>query len=133
MSVSLINVTVDLDAQTEATLEEFYHDYTHRRVETQRRWLPWIQEHFNAGDHFEEEGKRKLGLQIVQRWSGTKLSVYASVPITLSLVLGFWYQATVEGEDNAVSQTAWTISGFVIAAASVLFAVLAAITQIGDG
>ena len=114
------HVPVDLDPQTSSTLDEFYHDYTHNREETQRRWLPWVQEHVNEGDH--GNGRRRFGLQIVQRWSATNLSVYESVPLLLSLAIGIWYQSMIEGDRSTVEQTAWTICGYIIAA----------VTQIGD-
>ncbi|KAF2736650.1 hypothetical protein EJ04DRAFT_489580 [Polyplosphaeria fusca] len=126
------HVPIKLDVQTQATLAEFYHDFNHGREETQRRWLPWIQEHFNAGDHSQQPHEARYGLQIIQRWSATKLAVFGSVPILLSFAVGFWFQFSVEGELTAVTQTAWTISGFVIGAAGVGIAILAAVSQYGD-
>ncbi|KAH8716766.1 hypothetical protein GQ44DRAFT_730472 [Phaeosphaeriaceae sp. PMI808] len=122
--------TADLDHQTELVLTELYHDYTRRNVLSELRWLPWIQQYFNQGD--SEPGKPRLALQLVLRWDSTKIGLYGLTPVLLSLAIGFWFQYSQEGDRIAVVQTAWTISGFIIGTASILIAIVAAITQIGD-
>ncbi|OCL10862.1 hypothetical protein AOQ84DRAFT_336800 [Glonium stellatum] len=79
--------SIELGHRTEPILTEFYHDYSRRNVLAELRWLPWIQEHFNQGD--SNPDKRCYALQLVLRWSITKITVYGLTPMLLSLAIGF--------------------------------------------
>jgi hypothetical protein len=124
------HLPVELDQQAELTLAELYHDFNRGRVDDNNRWLGWIQEHFNPGDTDAE--KRCYALQLVLRWSIRKIVVYGLTPLMFSLAIGFWYQTTPGDDRHEVIQTAWSISSYILAWASIAFAVLAAVTQIGD-
>ncbi|PSN71197.1 hypothetical protein BS50DRAFT_584721 [Corynespora cassiicola Philippines] len=118
---------VDLDHHTELVLQEFYHDYMYGEDNTGSRWLHWIQQHFNQGD--SEPDKPRLALQLVLRWDGRKIGFYGLTPVLLSLAVGFWLQYSQKGDRIAVIHTAWTVSGYILGAASILIAIGAAITQ----
>lgn len=111
--------TVDLDDRTQLVLTELYHDYTRRNILSELQWLPWLQQHFNQGDSTPD--KPRLALQLVLRWDSTKIGLYGLNAILLSLAIGFWFQYRQEGDRIAVVQTAWTIAGFIIGAASGTF------------
>lgn len=111
-------------------LASFFTDYTHwaaspdksdgRTEEVSCRWGRWVRLNFNGAD-FEDTppGQRPspyLSLELVLRWSPLKIAIYGLTPILLSLVVGFWYQFTQQGDPIAVAQAAWGISSFIVAA-----------------
>ncbi|KAL4981685.1 hypothetical protein BDW68DRAFT_172024 [Aspergillus falconensis] len=128
--------SVEIDEQTRLTLLEFYQDYQNIEQDFHGRWRKWTHHHLN-GDSFDpREGPYTL--QLVLRWSIQKIIIYGLLPVLSSLVIGFGYMESklLDAEDLgsrlAVIQTAWGISSYVVGTAGVIFAILAAITQIAD-
>lgn len=62
------------------------------------------------------------------RWSRNRLIIAATVPILLSLSIGFYY---MYARDDA--QTAWTIGSYLITAGAFIVALLAVLTSLQDG
>jgi len=128
---------VELDRQTERVLSEMFLDYYSGEPDYEDRWLHWIQEEFNLAHNNPANGR--YALQLLFRWSPVKIVLYGSSSIIFSLVIGFWYQwkggqfpGAAESDTVAIVQTAWTIASYIVTAAGVAIALLAAITQIGD-
>ncbi|KAH0550927.1 hypothetical protein GP486_007707, partial [Trichoglossum hirsutum] len=105
---------VELDQRTKWTLSRFYGEYNTDPKDEDDHWEEWIIEHFNLRHKTPERGK--YALELVLGWSVTKIVLYGSTPILLSLAIGFWYTARVGGDNrNAIIQTAWTISAYILA------------------
>lgn len=113
---------IEMDTQTEQILTELFRDYESGEPDYGDRWLNWIQTEFNSSNENPADGK--YALQLVLRWSPSKIVLYGSCSIILAFVIGFWYQFT--GHDIhdpspsdrvAITQTAWTISSFILTAA----------------
>ncbi len=117
------HVAVEIDDRTKAVLADFYREYVHSRSVPEElaalqgwRWSNWIQETFNRGD--AEDGAPCLTLELVLKWSVSKICIYGLTPVVFSLVIGFWFQYSQTGDQLAVVQTAWTISSYIIGASS---------------
>lgn len=80
------------------------------------KWLTLVHKELNDSDADPRLGK--YSLQILLNWSAFKLAVWGSIPILLSLIIGFWYTYKHhEGEDYvAIVQTAWGIASYIVTA-----------------
>ncbi|KAF2496035.1 hypothetical protein BU16DRAFT_560885 [Lophium mytilinum] len=118
---------VEMDHKTEMILQSFYHDYNLKsaKKDYEDRWAKWVHKSFNSCSL--DPGDGKLALQLVLRWSPLKITAYVSTPVILSLAIGIWYM-----KHTGDIQTAWTISSYIVTAAGVLIALLAAVTSLGD-
>jgi ankyrin repeat protein len=106
------HTSVDLDQRTIRTLSQLYGEYKTLSKDKDKRWEDWIQVHFNLSDPNPRKGKYTL--ELILRWSIVKITLYGMAPILLSLVIGFWYMTTPGDDRNAIVQTAWTISSYII-------------------
>jgi hypothetical protein len=111
-------------------LASFFTDYTHwaanpgkfdpRTEEISCSWGKWVRLNFNSVDFEETQPGQKpspyQSLELVLRWSPLKIAVYGLSPILLSLLVGFWYQFSHEGDPVAIAQAAWGISSSILAA-----------------
>lgn len=112
------------------TLCRFYNEYKTLRQDIDNRWEDWIHANLNLKQLDPWAGK--YALQLLLRWSVAKITLYGVTPILLSLATGFWYM-TLSGDDrHTTTQTAWTISSYIITCGGVGITVLAAITSLGD-
>ncbi|KAF2432231.1 hypothetical protein EJ08DRAFT_659239 [Tothia fuscella] len=127
---------VELDHQTAVILTELFRDYESGEPDYNDRWLDWIQKEFNHNKSSPADGK--YAIKLVLRWSPPKILMYGNAVIGLSLAIGFWYMwgwrsgASSPSDVIAITQTAWTISSFILTAAGVALALLAAMTQFGE-
>jgi hypothetical protein len=133
---------IQLDAQTERTLDQLsvYLSKWHASAAANKRFADWIHENMNHGsyepaypsaekiqtmNHFDESGnweprgehqehdeKCALSLELVIGWSGFRISLAVLFPVTLSLVVGIWYQK-VTGD----VATAWVLATYVVTTA----------------
>lgn len=109
---------LELSDTAKLALLELYYDFVARRKDDQEAWKIWVQKHFNAGDTFP--GGRRLGLQLILKWSAWKIVLYMSVPVIASLAFGFAYTFAVNGpgvDPVAVLQTAWTVASYIMTTA----------------
>jgi hypothetical protein len=110
-----------VDHQTELILAELFRDYDSGEPDYGDRWLNWIQQEFNMNRENPADGK--YALQFVLRWSPSKVVMYGMAAIFLSLLIGFWYMyeqrwtGAEQSDIIAITQTAWTISSFILTAA----------------
>ena len=141
---------VDIDTETETALAELWRSYRSHKLDFEGRWLLWIHQHFNNSSKKPEMGRLTLELKL--RWSVYKVVSWGVVPILLSLAIGFWYMYKDHGDTDAVhvAEAAWVIATYIITTSackwfsaifvrhyanqksSVIFALLAVITQLGD-
>ncbi len=117
------HVAVEIDDRTKAVLGELYREYVHSQHVPEKlalvqgwRWLNWTQETFNRGDTNDDE--HCLALELILKWSVSKICIYGLTPVIFSLAIGFWFQYSQAGDHLAIVQTAWAISSFVIGASS---------------
>jgi hypothetical protein len=112
---------VEMDRQTELILTELFRDFESGEPDYGDRWLNWIQSEFNLNCENPADGR--YALQLVLRWSPGKIVMYGTCSIILAIVLGFWYQFIGHGIKDpgpspsdliAITQTAWTISSFIL-------------------
>lgn len=105
---------VELDRETERALSELWRSYKGNKLDYEGRWLMWIHEHFNADSKNPEVGG--LTLEFKLRWSVIKVVFWGTVPIVLSLVIGFWYMFSDHGDvdDVAVAEAAWVIATYIV-------------------
>lgn len=112
---------VEIDDRTKQTLLEFYLDYTHEAPGMDERWMEWVHGYLNSGSADPRVGSYTL--ELLLRWSITKILVYGLLPVVGSLVAGVAYMqvrmrdAGDFGEGLAVVQTAWGIASYVVGAA----------------
>lgn len=124
--------------------------YSTGRRDVDSTWLAFLHKELNNMDSNPREGR--YSLQLVLSWSAPKLVIWGSIPILLSLFIGFSYIfKSHTGEDPvAIVQTAWGIASYIVTAGAckyyhrqghapclsdlevVAIAILAAVTQIGD-
>jgi hypothetical protein len=105
-----------MDAQTETALARLYYEFRHPGKDFGRRWETWIHENLNQSDY--DPTKRSFSVQLVLRRSIAKIVAYGTAPLVVSLAIGFWYQfwyPTTSDSRNAIIQTAWTTSSYIIA------------------
>ncbi|KAF3798506.1 hypothetical protein GCG54_00013247 [Colletotrichum gloeosporioides] len=125
---------VQLHPETQGTLALLFADYQADYIEPGgQRWIQWMHREFNAGSTDPEEGI--YALELILSWSAPKFIFWGMSPILLSLAIGIWYmqRRLSDGDDfNSVVQTAWSISSYIVTAATVFLGVLAAITQFGN-
>ncbi|KAI1612711.1 hypothetical protein EDD37DRAFT_607373 [Exophiala viscosa] len=123
---------VELDHETGRALSELWRSYKGNKLDYEGRWLMWIHEHFNADSNNPEMGG--LTLEFKLRWSVVKVVFWGTVPIVLSLVIGFWYMYSDHGDvdDVAVAEAAWVIATYIVTSSALLLALLAVITQLGN-
>ena len=69
-----------------------------------------------------------LSLRLITKWSRYRLILASTIPMALSLGMGFYYMQ-VTGD----VQTAWTVSGYIVTAGAFLIAVLSVLTIVQDG
>lgn len=128
------HVAVDLDDQSSATLHELFRAYSSNTLDGGDRWKEWVHKYLNASSKSPQDGK--YALRLILRWSVVKLVIYTTIPVILSLVVGFWlmFGAAQNLNDSYtdVVQTAWTVSSYIITAAGVIIALLGAVTVLGD-
>jgi hypothetical protein len=112
---------VEVDHETEVILSELFRDYESGEPDYGDRWLDWIQTEFNMHERSPADGK--FALKLVLRWSPPKIVLYGNSLILLSLAVGFWYMwgersaGASPSDIVAITQTAWTISSFILTAA----------------
>jgi hypothetical protein len=112
---------VEIDDRTKQTLFEFYLDYKHDAPGMDQQWMDWIHEHLNGSSADPREGNYTL--ELLLRWSVTKIMIYGLLPVIGSLVVGVAYmQIRMRGAEDfgsglAVVQTAWGIASYVVGAA----------------
>jgi hypothetical protein len=120
-SVKGYHTIIEIDHQTEVILTELFRDYESGEPDYGDRWLNWIQQEFNM--HHENPADGKYALQFVLRWSPPKVVMYGTASIILALIIGFWYMYAQRfpgagpSDIFAITQTAWTISSFILTAA----------------
>lgn len=129
------HVNVEMDHQTEQILSNMFEQYQSGEPDYGNRWLDWVQTQFNNDSTNPAEGR--YALQLLLRWSPMKIAFWGIAAIIFSLVIGFWYQwrdyPWAQPSDHvAITQTAWTISSYILTTAGVAIAILGAVTQIGD-
>lgn len=109
---------VKLDKGTKVALTDFWRDYSTSWYDRDDHWLQWIHENFNNSSFNTEDGT--LALEVRLRWSPTKLVLWGTLPILLSLAIGFWLMySSPKGEDRlAVIQTAWAIASYIVTTAT---------------
>lgn len=113
---------VEVDKQTSLVLSEMYMDYSSGDPDYGDRWLHWVQKELNLGNTNPADGR--YALLLVLKWSPFKIAMYGIASIILSLIIGFWYmweggqfpEATAS-DMVGITQTAWTISSFILTAA----------------
>ena len=109
---------VETSDGTDHTLSELFQDYASGRRDTQDMWKTWIHTNFNRGDNFP--GSRRLALRLLLQWSGRKILAFTFIPILLSIAIGFGYmywEHDPESGPATITQTAWTISSYVVTTA----------------
>jgi hypothetical protein len=113
---------VETDKQAQLVLSEMYMDYSSGDPDYGDRWLRWVQKELNLGNPNPADGK--YALLVVLKWSPFKISVYGIASIILSLIIGFWYMwvggkfpGSTTSDQVGITQTAWTISSFILTAA----------------
>lgn len=112
------HTVLELSDTAKLALLELYYDFIAGRKDENEAWKAWVQQHFNAGDTFP--GDRRLGLQVILKWSVPKIVTYVSTPVIASLIFGFAYTFSVTGpgvDKVAVLQTAWTVSSYIVTTA----------------
>lgn len=145
-----IHKRVRVDQSTQHVLAEMFGAYNTSRRDVDSRWLSFVHEELNSTNSDPRLGK--YSLQLILSWSALKLVIWGSIPILLSLVIGFWYMfKSHPGEDPVmIVQTAWGISSYIVTAGArkyypqlghasylsdsktVAIAILATVTQIGN-
>jgi len=133
---------IELDAQTERILCQLwiYFNKWHASAAANRRFADWIHENLNHSsyepaypsaekiqkmNHFDDSGNWQprrehqlhnedcaLSLEIVIGWSAFRISLAVLLPVTLSMVIGIWYQKATG--DVA---TAWVLATYVVTTA----------------
>jgi hypothetical protein len=132
---------IEVDYQVETTLyqlwgafNKFWTSYAENRV-----WAAWIHENLNSSsyqpdhppaariaemsyfdeactwqprNHQQHDKDCALTLELVLGWSATRISIAVSIPVILSMVIGFWYQKATG--DVA---TAWVLGTYVVTSA----------------
>ncbi len=111
------HTTVDLDSRTSLVLLQLFQEYSSSRYDFSARWKDWVFENLNCKSCNPVRGR--YGLQLVLRWSTTKIVLYTSAPILLSLAVGLWYTLGHHAGADAyvVTQTAWTIASYIVTTA----------------
>lgn len=111
----------DLDDETKRTLFEFWRDFRSLGTDYEDRWLKWVHLRFNNDSCDPEHGR--FALQLVLRWSPTKLAIWGVLPILLSLAIGFGYMFKPRSGEDFLTfvQTAWAIASYIITAAACKF------------
>jgi hypothetical protein len=115
------HTSVEIDDRTKQTLSEFYLDYKQKPAGMDERWMDWVHENLNGGNADPREGNYTL--ELLLRWSITKIMIYGLLPVVGSLVVGIAYmQVRMRGADDfgsrlAVVQTAWGVASYVVGAA----------------
>lgn len=112
------HTVLDVSEATRLSLSELYYDFVAQRRDVNECWKLWVHQHFNAGD--EHPGARRLGLQLLLRWSVRKIVAYVTTPVPASLIFGFTYTFAVTGPNVdrvAVLQTAWTVASYIVTTA----------------
>ena len=99
-----------------AIISQFYlayrASYRHADDAVAIAWQGWAHKNLNGGKENPLEGK--YSLQLIYNWSSYRLSLIVAIPLLLSLAVGLWYN----GKDVGA---AWTIAGYIIAAAACKF------------
>lgn len=108
------HVSTTFQGSIRVEIDEFFQDYRQYPRDYGDHWMEFVRRHFNGGD--DTSKKERYALQLVLRWSTTKIAIYGLTPILLSLAIGFWYQTTSGSDPNIVKQTAWAIATYIIAA-----------------
>jgi hypothetical protein len=133
---------IPLDPQTEQILDQLYNYFTQYRASSaaNRRFADWIHENLNHSSYeaayppaltlknmnqFDESGHWQprpehsqhdencaLSLELLIGWSNFRVSLAVLAPVTLSLVVGAWYQKA-----TGDASTAWVLATYVITTA----------------
>lgn len=98
-----------------------------------KEWSRWVTSELNnwqGGNTFYVPipTESHLSLRLMARWSRYRLVLASTIPMILSLAIGFYYMTVSED-----IQTAWTVSSYIITAGAFLIAVLAVLTTLQDG
>jgi hypothetical protein len=113
--------TVEIDDRTKQTLFTFYIDYKHDKSEMDNGWTDWVHKFLNSSSPDPRKGGYTL--ELVLRWSITKIIIYGLLPVIGSFAVGIGYMqgcmsdAADFGTYLAVVQTAWGIASYVVGAA----------------
>ena len=104
--------TILTTSQT-SSLRSFYTSYRFRSDHApEYLWNDWTFRHLNNSSKNPVEGK--YSIEILLSWSVLRLAVVTSIPVALSLAVGFWYQTRTGEGDN--TGTAWIIATYIITA-----------------
>ncbi|PMD34529.1 hypothetical protein L207DRAFT_570237 [Hyaloscypha variabilis F] len=147
------HIRIPLDPQTERILNQLYNYFTryHTSSAANRRFADWVHENLNHSsyeaahpsaetianmnqfdkfgnwqprpEHSQHDENCALSLELVIGWSTFRVSLAVLAPVTLSLVVGAWYQKAT-GDVG----TAWVLATYVITTAGILAALLALLT-----
>jgi hypothetical protein len=130
---------IELDSQAERILGQLWSGFHKLQAssEANRRFADWIHENLNHSsyepaypsatrisemnefdkygnwqprpDHLQHNEDCALSLELIMGWSGFRISLTILAPVTLSLVVGLWYQKATG--DVA---TAWALATYVV-------------------
>jgi hypothetical protein len=93
-----------------------YKTYGGQDLRTAMVWVDWIHNNLNNGSfdpkHTDETGVR-YSLECCFDWSAKRISVAFLIPLSLSVVVGLWYQRS-----TGDVQTAWSIASFIVTASA---------------
>jgi hypothetical protein len=96
-----------------SSLRSFYTSYRFRSDHAaEYLWNDWTFRHLNNSSKNPIEGK--YSIEILLSWSVLRLAIVTSIPVALSLAVGFWYQTRSGEGDN--TGTAWVIATYIITA-----------------
>jgi hypothetical protein len=109
------HIPIEISAQTRDTLLELFRDFSAHRQDYGGRWRHWVHAHLNANSRRERDGV--FSLQVMMKWSITRIVVLTTSPVILSLVVGLWYMQKPGSDPYVVAQTAWTIASYIVTAA----------------
>jgi hypothetical protein len=70
-------------------------------------WADWIHKNLNNGRNLPFDGK--YSLQIILKWSPTRLATAVTIPLVLSFVIGMWYMLAKDDTGGA-----WTIASYIV-------------------
>jgi hypothetical protein len=106
---------VKIFEETNQALSELFHDYASGRRDKGDMWKRWLHKNLNSGDNFPES--RRLALKLQLKWSTDKVLTLASIPILLSIAIGFGYmywEHNPSSDPVTITQTAWTIASYIV-------------------
>ena len=104
-----------LNESQRSCLRSFYNSYNSRHQGAPEfLWDDWVFKHLSSSSKDPLEGK--YSIELLLSWSVFRMTVVTSIPVTLSLAVGFWYQSLPAKDGTDPSATAWIIATYIVTA-----------------